>query len=494
MKSTIFATLLVLALGTGLQASAAGQAIGALEWVDQDTALGWACDPGNINSFVSVDLWARDTATLQWFFLGTELADKQRNDVGADGVCGNIPEAYLHGFELTIYPEALIALGSSYRIHAYVGSVELQLSGQNLVSFGALGFPTSDTWRTDYDDPDQRLVSMVSCIWPYKGANPKSQLGDGPEIYEFDPLFLNAGATITQPSWDSAPDVVSEANWCLRNNASDPASWYWDHSNSATNAKTWPTSNFWVISANNELAYSKLESGPPSQSQPINNGMFTVSMNQTHFNLAIDNDAKTGYKETNYPFLSLGAEMGRGTAGPIGWIDPTGLDTFVELTVQQISETPGDYHDIAVFVETMWGGYKRFLGISLVLRLQNRYHWNWNALESFWFPGGEFNLLGTKTLDDECDLTTALLPELNASTIGQTIPVSLPLRGILECIEATSLPNNHPGAGGTLGWGIERPTGTRLAITGVHLAIEQSPGELDAAMETRFSKPVLVQR
>jgi hypothetical protein len=333
------------------------------------------------------------------------------------------------------------------------------------------------------------MVAMVSCIWPSKGANPVPGVnGDN------DPLFLNGGATIRQATWESAPGVFSGPEYCLRNNLHDSSYWPWSQSNSATNAPTWPTSNYWVISVNNELAYSKVQSGPPSQSQPVNTGgLFAISQEKSSFYLAVDN-SKTGYHAGDYPFLSFGAAMGRGVAGPIGFIQPTGQDTHLEFDVQQISETAGsDYHDIAVYIEMMWGGYKRFLGVSL--RQQGttaRYHWNWNALESFWFPGGEFNILSSNILNTSCAFLGpySQLPVLTSATVGQTKQVSIPLRGILQCLDYYWFPN--PNYSGTLGWEVARPTNLPIAITGVQISVEQGPGNPASAMTTRFTKPVLV--
>ncbi len=110
--------------------------------------------------------------------------------------------------------------------------------------------------------------------------------------------------------------------WCLRNDPNNSASWYWSQPNSATNAGSWPMSNYWVISPNNELAYSKVQSGPPSQSQPVNaGGLYSLSTASNYFYLGINNSG-AGYHLADTPFLSFGAQMGRGVSGPIGWINP----------------------------------------------------------------------------------------------------------------------------------------------------------------------------
>ncbi len=139
----------------------------------------------------------------------------------------------------------------------------------------------------------------------------------------------------------------------------------------------------------------------------------------------------------------------------------------------------------------MWGGYKRWIGLSLRQLVSGRFHWNWNALESFWFPGGEFNILNPVDVLGNCKMTSyAQLPMLSLATVGQDKQVSIPLRRLLQCMEGNSFPNHNAG-GGSLAWSTSRPTNLPLAITGVQIAIEQGPGQATASMSTRFSKPTL---
>ena len=473
--------------------ASASTVVGSIDWVDQDSILGWACYRGEPYPVLPVQIWGVNTTTGQWIQLGYEFAERGRLDVGNSGQCGYgtyESPAYFHGFEMTIYPPGILASQGTYLIYAYAYGQQLPGSGTRSVSFAASGFPTSDTWRTDYDNRFAKNVAMVSCIWPFKGANPTRGVND-----HYDQHFLNAGATILQQEWEAAPGLIEGPMWCLSNNPASPASWYWDQPNSATNASTWPMSNYWVISANNEFAYSKTQSGPPSQSQPVNTGgMYSLSNEKGNFYLGIDN-RKTGYRLDGTPFLSFGAQMGRGVAGPISFLhnQMSRTDTYLEFQVQQLTQSSGHYHDAAVYVEMMWGGYKRWVGVSLSQATQARFHWNWNALESFWFPGGEFNILGTSVIQQTCNLGNAQLPVLSQATVGQTLQVSIPLSGLLQCIENQYIVNNNAG-GGRVEWSSPRPTTVPVAITGVQLAIEQAPGQPNAFMTTRFTKPTLVTR
>lgn len=220
--------------------------------------------------------------------------------------------------------------------------------------------------------------------------------------------------------------------------------------------------------------------------------LYSVAMEKNFFFLGIDNQTPD-YDLEDTPFLSLGAQMGRGTAGPLAFLQPAGQDIHLEFKIRQLSESAGDYHDIAAYVELMWGGYKRWIGVSFRQpTIRARFHWNWNALESFWFPGGEFNILGAQQAQTYCSLgANARLPVLGAATLGQDHQVSIPLRGLLQCLENSAIPNQNAG-GGNLAWSSSRPTTVPIAITGFQIAVEQAPGQPAAAMSTRFTKPALV--
>ena len=493
-RSPFLGVLFMLTLMTAVWSlPVAGQTVrGSLDVVTQTAALGWACLPGDASSKVSVDLWAWDLRLRRWSWITSARADKERIDVGNSGICGSGVESLYHGFENTILPDSLLKEGGLYSVRAYVrvGTTYQALAGGGTVSFSTSGLPTSSIWRTDYDDPNARSVAMVSCIWPFKGANERGNTVR-------DPLHLNAGATMllnwAQPT---LPGGISGPNWCIRNDPNDPASWSWSSSNSATNATgPWPLNNFWVVSANKEIAYSKTQSGPPSQSSPINaGGVYSVSMSGGTFDLGVDN-RRWDYSNADFPFLSLGSEMGRGVRGPLAWLRPSS-ETYLEFDFLQVAQSKNDFHDIYVTVEFMWGGYKRFLAISAMNSGPSRFHWNWNALGSFWFPGGEFNYLGTRDIRNLCALPGAQLPIASEGSLGQWMAARIPLKGVLECLEASKIANQHDhGSTGTfLGWSRSRPRTRSIPITGVHIAIEQGPGQPTAFMQTRFTKPRFVQQ
>lgn len=470
--------------------------IGQVDHADHDSIIGWACLSGDPVTQLPIELWAYDPALQHWTRLGAETANRSRPDIERIGVCGSGEGAGAHGFEYTILPESVIAQRGTLELRAFVaqGGTPTPLPGGATVSFATAGLPSkSNLWRTDYDNPDQRLVTMRSCIWPYKGAN------SGEATEARDPLFLHAGPTLLIP-WERHPGVFALPNYCVQNTIGEEARWAWSRSNSATNASGWPLADYWVVSANNELAYSTTQSGPPSQSEGLNQGgLYSVRAEDGGFLLGLRN-ASRDYTVDDTPFLSIGAQTGRGVAGPLAWVEPSGFDTWLHFSVAEhlrTSVNPDDYHDIAAIIELMWGGYKRYLAVSLMQTgLRNQYHWNWNVQESFWFPGGEFVALGTETVSERCGLTGAELPQIGPTSpipYGKARPVALPIRALLECIEREELSNLHAGLGTRIAWSTPRPRDLPLAITGVHLMIEQGPNRPDSEMLTWFSKPKLLR-
>lgn len=485
---------LALALAGG--SAAAQNVIGQVDYADHVSIVGWACLAGDAETQLSIELWAHDLDQQRWTRLAVETANRPRLDIERAGVCGSGSGAGAHGFEYTVLPESLIAERSTLELRAYVaqGGTPLPLPGGATVSFKTAGLPSkSDVWRTDYDNPAQRVVSMLSCIWPYKGANANEATDSR------DPLFLHAGPTLLTP-WERHPGVFALPNYCVQNTAGDDARWAWSRSNAATNASGWPRANYWVVSANNELAYSTTQSGPPGQSEALNQGgLYTLRAEDGGFVLGLRHQSPD-YSIDDTPFLSIGAQTGRGVSGPLAWVEPTGADTWLQFSVAErvrSNRDPGDYHDIIAFIELMWGGYKRYLAVSLMQTgLRHQYHWNWNVLESFWFPGGEFVLLGSETIRTRCDLTGAELPAIAADApiaYGKAQSVAVPIRALLECIEREDLSNLHAGLGTRIAWSTPRPRDLPLAITGIHLAIEQGPNRPESEMLTWFSKPKLLR-
>ncbi len=464
--------------------------LGNLDVVDQQSVLGWACYSGDPNTKLSVELWAIDVSTGSSIYIATALADKQQTDVGRAGTCGRGLESNYHGFEFAIYPDNILGRNKSYSVYAYHRPTDQVLGGgSRSVGFPESGLPTSGYWRTDFDDPNLKLPALLSCIWPFLGANQHGDTND-------DPLWLS-GAGATWRFGSSAPlQFVTPSNWCITFDtvqANPPSSWA--QSNSATNAPFWPTGNFWVVSANNEPSFSQLNSGPPNQSWPLNTGaVYSVSTTGDAFVLGVDN-TKTP-KDVNgdvivnggTPFLSIGAQMGRGSPGALAFVDPSGPDTYLEFSATKNLEagTVNPYHAMVAFIEGMWGGTKRMIGVSLQSQATKRAHWNWNVYPSFYYPGAEFNFISVDDIVSHCGLQNASVQKMDGVPVGVTLSYSIPLRGLFQCIDNNSVPG--------LAWTAARPSSQPLLISGIHLAIEQGPQRPDNRMQVTYSIPRLVKK
>lgn len=470
---------------------AGGRAVsGRVDFVDVQSVLGWACNPGDPNTKLSVELWAIDAASGAWVYIATAVADKQQTAAGKSGACGNGLESNYHGFELAVYPDTLLNRNKSYAVYAYHRpSGQLLDGGGRTASFPESGLPTSGYWRTDLDDPALRSPALLSCIWPFLGANQRGDAND-------DPLWLD-GAGATWRHGPSAPlQFVTPSNWCITYDtveANPPPSWA--QSNAATNAPSWPMDNFWVVSANNEPAYSQLNSGPPNQSMPLNaGGVYSVAATGGAFALGIDNTrtptdaAGNAIVAGGTPYLSIGAEMGRGSAGALAFVDPSGPDTYLEFTATKNLEagTVNPYHAMFAFVEGMWGGAKRMIGVSLQAQASGRAHWNWNVHPSFYYPGAEINFISVDDIAVRCGLKNASVPKMDGTPVGATLSYSIPLRGLFQCIDGNAVPG--------LGWTAPRPSSQPLLISGIHLAIEQGPQRPDNRMRVTYSTPRLVKQ
>lgn len=484
--------LLPLAYLSGASTASAQTVVGNIDIVDQSKVIGWTCLAGDPNTKLVAQLWAYNTNTGGWSFIGNQQASSGRLDVGNAGVCGTGTEAAYHGFEYTIYPQSLIASGANYAIYAYVlyagEMVPINGSGGN-INFAQSGFPTSTTWRTDYDDPNAKSVAMLDCIWPFKGANARGN-SDALDMWQ-----LSAGPTVNA-NWNrySATAQVGPT-WCAKNDPAQSATWNWLQSNSATNGAYWPRANFWVVSANSELAYSLLNKGPPSQSFPINAGsVYSLASDSNGFTLGVDN-RRSDYRIGMFPFLSIGSEMGRGTGGVIKYVPASGpTDSYLNFDFRQMVQNYGGYHDIAVYIEAMWGGRKRVIGVSFPNGTRERVHWNWNAVSSFWFPGFEYNYIGASQLRTYCPgIPASGLPVVSDATSGTLQHVSIPVRKLFECIEQRGIPDDRANHG-NLTWSDARNTGLPLTITGVHLSIEQGDNNPNDYMQTYFSRPTFTDQ
>jgi hypothetical protein len=464
---------------------------GWLDVVDQQSAIGWACVPGDANTKVPIELWAWDNATGNWSSIGNTSADKQRADVGRAGVCGAGLESNYHGFEFPIYPYNILVANKSWSVYAYYRPTGQYLSGSpRPLNFPLSGLPTSGFWRTDYEDLNVKSPALLGCNWPFHGANSRV-------LDSRDPLWVSAG-----PTWPGGlprggnigyQTMPPNNNYCINYDPTQAAP-VWDASNFGTSAPSWPTSNYWVVHANYEPAYVRVPGGgPPGQSQPVATatgaGMYSLQGNGSSFRMRIDKGRKPANAGVGIPFLSFGAQMGRGVAGPLAVFDPTISEASVQFTATKNADTSPDYHQMAVFIEAVWEGRKRWAWILLQDRRSQagtvqRLHWNWNVYNSIFYPGAEIDFIPAQVLRNSCGINT--IPSMEGVPAGVPQSYNIPVGRVFGCVDSL------------LGWSNVRPFWQPLVITGIHFAMELPDGannieDLSSVLDVTYSLPQLIR-
>jgi hypothetical protein len=138
------------------------------------------------------------------------------------------------------------------------------------------------------------------------------------------------------------------------------------------------------------------------------------------------------------------------------------------------------------FIEAMWGGTKRMIGVSLQSLATGRVHWNWNVYPSLFYPGAELNFISVDDLASHCNLQSAVVQKMDGIPVGVTLNYSIPIRGLFQCIDDNSVP--------VLSWTAARQASQPLLVSGIHLAVEQGPERPDNRMQVTYSRPRLVKK
>ena len=272
-----------------------------------------------------------------------------------------------------------------------------------------------------------------------------------------------------------------------------------------------PGSNYWVIVANEEPSFDQCREGPPGLSHkivdPINQAyvpnLFKVAMEhvpapvwwlpmpskkRAHLIInASDHDfycSKKGKYETTLPFLSLGAQQGKGNNGPVAVINrSTSVSTRDVLRFRSqiwdyqpmgcLSGTGkncnpnGTGAHAGLFFLAEWGGKKRVLFLDFFGDGAADYRpfapidrvWNWPVANSFMFPGADLAYLvaGTSSV---CGLNVPRLAAGSGSPAnGPAQTYSIDLSRLFKCASdqglfRTPMPNGN------------------IDVTGVHWFLE----------------------
>lgn len=501
--------------------------IGELDSVSATSAFGWACLRGDSNTKLNVyaGLWDG----FNWLSLAWLPADKQRIDVGNSGKCGQAGdiESHYHGFEWPIFIPDWADIKNKYVdlfVYVPVGSAsDFQLIGSRRLSYFEAGLPTSQIWRTDYDEPTLRQPALVSCVWPFHGANQRTNTTNTPQ-HPFTRPTIGGGGTPGGANFDEHGTIVAGLYgtvgfttpniFCINYDAASAIPAPWNAANAAAGNPSgviwptrsngqavWPTSNYWVVHANSEMAFQltdqpnavspnsgwKASSGPPSQSEPVTGGLYEVTASSAGFALSVDNtDARHNGKLS---WLSIGAQMERGAGGALAFVEPVGPETFLEFDIQKTVDTdPSNYRAVNVFIEAIFGGAKRQIWITLQQPISGRYHWNWNVAQSFFYPGADLNLYTPSEILACAGLPPSThIPEFGGAGESAGRSYSIPIRAIFNCLDG--LQSSSPRYWGSSPLGYNRP----MLISGVHIGIETGPSPA-TKLGVAFTTPKFVKR
>jgi len=211
-------------------------------------------------------------------------------------------------------------------------------------------------------------------------------------------------------------------------------------------------SQFWVLHANDEPSFDQCNEGPPALSHPVRDldtptpGLFRVGVVRPpnadpYASITLDVGAKNyhctavGGLRASLPFLSIGAQQGRGNGGPVAAMNregsPRGTIAFtlsmpayqpyacatgtgaictpavsgVHMGVYGLAEWAGTKH--LLFVDLFGAGVEDFSANPP----GGNAHWNWPIADSFFFPGADASeFVAGAPLQQQCGIAIESLP------------------------------------------------------------------------------------
>jgi hypothetical protein len=275
-----------------------------------------------------------------------------------------------------------------------------------------------------------------------------------------------------------------------------------------------PTTNYWVIHANNDPSFDLCRAGTPGMSEVITdptvnpaNNLYKVGVTGTGnkvIHLIVAPVQHSYYcpgisaYQASYPFLSVGAHSDKGNGGPIGYVSNSGTTTGSDILHFQAevvdyatpgcaagtssictTGTPGVH--LGVLMMATWSGMRHMLYLDLYGEgsVDNMSRttflpgkWNWPLGDSMFFPGAELALLNPTMAATTCGVSAAAL------TTGSPGPVntySFSMSKLFKCAsDAGAFPDPMPSGYlpvDAVDWYVEAAgTGgyTWLAIAGIY--------------------------
>jgi len=210
-----------------------------------------------------------------------------------------------------------------------------------------------------------------------------------------------------------------------------------------------PASEYWVVVANDEPSFDHCNAGPPGLSHPIASATatpgplygldvlatgaspekrFRVTLNLGNKNFFCND---TGQYQYTIPFLSIGAQHGRGNAGPVATISRSGsargtivfdagLSSLVPLGCRTGTGSICNASSLGVHAGIYgiahWGGVPHLLFVDFYgvgVQDYERYapgesKWNWPIEDSFYYPGAEvISMVAGTQLSTYCGIDLA---------------------------------------------------------------------------------------
>jgi hypothetical protein len=316
--------------------------------------------------------------------------------------------------------------------------------------------------RTNHDSPiegtAQNPLSFGTCLFP--------GVPDGPE-------------QILKPGCLASPPVFQQGNAFSQNN---------------------PDATYWVLVNNNESPWNHPgNTGPGLQSLQHSwpgNGVFGFNaiwgslVWDTYWRMHIVLNNSLGDNPLGFdavPFSSIGAAANRGNGGAIGAMNSSVRPNRVRFNSrlwQQLDGTwvhpqlPSGHHPVwvvghYVYITSEWGGIPRWFLLHLYKDSRvgvlgtDRYEWstnaspglfrrwNWQTLESTFYPGAELAYMDAEDLQQWCGFSVQTLP-----APGSEVSYTLDIEQLFRCASNNGL------------FSSPMPTSGEVPITGVHWANE----------------------
>lgn len=270
-----------------------------------------------------------------------------------------------------------------------------------------------------------------------------------------------------------------------------------------------PTDTFWVTVTNTDPAYDQCNSGPPGASNRIGNlsdgNTFKMGVvaNQIILEASADDRLASGEwlchgtSNPRYaaPFLSVGAEQGKGQSRPImplraGQAERLSWQTRIlenrefgcvagtEAACSNIGSGPGGGVWSGVLLNSSWGGTRRGLflmthmqGHLVLTNDQRKINWSWPVAESFFYPGFELGYMTPKIARDLCQVEVS-----SQATDGSPTAFSLDVAKLMQCASDNGF--------------FSHPLPADAVLTGVHWFVEftGTQGEFRFTIENPQSK------